>query len=283
MQTPAVLYVDDRDPLVHYAPNVSWAFGGNVSDYAGTSTYTGTLGATASLTFSGKLQFKLYVLIFSYYLSAQRHGLDNGPAVLYNATEQPQFQFQKNLFQSGPLTPASHTLVVTHLANNANFFVDYFLVTPPDSSITLAPTGGIDKSHSGGVPIAAIVGGSLGGFALIVVAVFVLWHRQKRAKHRTNTHQTSYQPYPDLLDNPIQLIEQYQPSRTPNISTYPAIVSPLPYPTPSAPSQGMIPPSKAIQGAQPSATRPVPTVPFGNTSNLDNPTNSGPTNPPRYE
>jgi hypothetical protein len=55
MATPAVLYVDDRDPLIFYMPNSSWTRGGNVSDYDGTSTFSGAPGASASITFSGSV------------------------------------------------------------------------------------------------------------------------------------------------------------------------------------------------------------------------------------
>jgi hypothetical protein len=141
------------------------------------------------------------------------YSVDGGPTAIYNATEQAQFQFQKNFFQSGPLVPGSHTLVVTHLNSNARFFIDYFLIIPPNSTITLAPTSTLPtsatssstsavvtapsagdgmKSHSSTAPTAAIIGGSLGGLALIGIAGLVFWLIRKRMK---NTHQRREQNF----------------------------------------------------------------------------------------
>ena len=136
------------------------------------------------------------------------YSIDDGPTTTHNATEQSAYQFQQNFFQSGPLVPGPHTLVVTHLANNATLFIDYFMVIPPDSPITLAPTSAvpasatssstsvvITASPAGGgakTPTAAIIGGSLGGLALIGIAVLVFWLIRKRGK---NNHQKREQNF----------------------------------------------------------------------------------------
>ena len=104
--------------------------------------------------------------------------------------------------------PGPHTLAVTHLADNATLFIDYFLVIPPDSPITLAPTStlpasGISSSTSALItaspagdgaktPTAAIIGGSLGGLALIGISILVFWFIRKRVK---NNHQKREQKF----------------------------------------------------------------------------------------
>ena len=49
----SLLQIDDHDPLVFYSPNSSWTRGGNIADFDGTSTFTATAGASATLTFTG--------------------------------------------------------------------------------------------------------------------------------------------------------------------------------------------------------------------------------------
>ncbi|KDR71315.1 hypothetical protein GALMADRAFT_798553 [Galerina marginata CBS 339.88] len=60
MATVAAHYIDDHDPIINYTPAGSWTRGGNVSDYQGTSTFSSTPGATASITFSGRLLFSSF-------------------------------------------------------------------------------------------------------------------------------------------------------------------------------------------------------------------------------
>jgi len=217
MAVPGVIQIDDRNPLIYYSPNASWTRGGNASDYDATSTFTSTPGASASITFSGRVQsFHIYVLTnwttkgigISVWGTIDRldtpafvlssYSVDGGPTTTYNATVQPQFQFQQNFFQSGTLTPASHTLVVTYLTSNGRYFIDYFFITPSNSPITATSTSPVSSSsssvstsitagnsHSSGVRIAPIVGGSLGGLALIIImvlVVLVIWLRNKRVK-----------------------------------------------------------------------------------------------------
>jgi hypothetical protein len=268
------------------------------------------------------------------------YSVDGGPAAIYNATEQAQFQFQQNFFQSGSLVPGSHTLVVTHLNNNARLFIDYFLIIPPDSTTTLAPTstlptsatssstsavitapGGVQshsgittvsaptsmlptsatssstsaaitalsagngvKSHSGTTPTAAIIGGSLGALALIGIAALVFWFIRKRVKNDYQRRKQNFQSdtrertlnksllapqsFPNLAFNSVSTTKQYPSPGGSHVSQFS-------YPTPSTPSQGIIPPSKAVQDAQYPPVQPFP---------LDNSLNSRTLpEPPRYE
>ena len=130
------------------------------------------------------------------------YSVDNGPTTTYNATEQSAYQFQQIFFQSGPLEPSPHTLVVTQLTSNARLIIDYFIIIPPNSSITLAPTSMMPTSvtssstsaviapppggDSARTPAAAIIGETLGGLSLIGIVALVFWLIRKRAK---NNHQ----------------------------------------------------------------------------------------------
>lgn len=73
MTTPSLLQIDDRDPLIFYSPNTSWTRGGAPSDFDGTSTFTSTAGASATLTFTGMHPvFLVLYSIFPIQLTAQR-------------------------------------------------------------------------------------------------------------------------------------------------------------------------------------------------------------------
>ena len=133
------------------------------------------------------------------------YSIDGGPTTTFNATEAAAFIFQQKLFQSATLTDSTpHTLVVT-LVNNGTLFIDYFLVIPSTSSSsavvtsTSTRTGTISSTFSstlststgaGGqfqsnkVSIGGAVGGSLGGLALLIVAILAVWMCRKRPKDK---------------------------------------------------------------------------------------------------
>ncbi|KDR67432.1 hypothetical protein GALMADRAFT_147205 [Galerina marginata CBS 339.88] len=289
MTSPGVVYIDDRDPVVVYKPN--WNRGGNASDYLSTSTSTHVPGSTANLSFSGtgvSVWGTVQVLnpnepsnvLLSF-------SVDDGPPMTHNIAELPVFQFQQNVFQSDSLAPSTHTLVVT-LENRASFFLDYFLVIPLDStsSTTLAATTSPSAPpttsepslshpsptmsavadanfHSKGVPIDTIVGGTLGGFALLCIAILAVWLGYQRGKSKGNDNRLP-QPF-----NPTSSMDQFraQSSNTPIISHLP-LMHPILH----------IPPLKGSQRAQLSSTHPVQVE-----NNWDLYTLSGQTEPPRYD
>ena len=127
--------------------------------------------------------------------------IDRGRVNTFNATEKAGYQFQQKLFQSAPLNDtAPHTIVVT-LINNGTLFIDYFLIIPAGSSTTstssseantsslAGPTtsAGADSQSSSRVTLGAALGGSLGGLALLIIAVlaFLLcWKRRKTKNPR---------------------------------------------------------------------------------------------------
>ena len=127
------------------------------------------------------------------------YSIDNGSTTIFNATESAGFQFQQKLFQSARLNESiSHTIVVT-LVNNGTYFIDYFLIVPSDattstSASSLASSSATDssstagavngsQSHSSRVSLGPVVGGTLGGLALLIIIAilaFLLCCKKRR-------------------------------------------------------------------------------------------------------
>ncbi|KDR71993.1 hypothetical protein GALMADRAFT_213472 [Galerina marginata CBS 339.88] len=274
MSSPAVLYIDDRNPLVYYTPNSSWIRGSSPSDYERTSTNSIETGATATIAFSGR--FYLHSSDFSVLICGHpgisitvygriqhfdpgvhefvlsSYSVDGGPATISNSTEQSQYQFQQKLFQSNPLNPGAHSLIVTHLASNVSggtdptFHIDYFLIVPPDSPISLAApsttnqaanqttsqtasqnasqtpsqtpsqimivSGNGGKSRSGTIPISALVGGSLGGLTFLGVVILIFWLRHRRSR----LNQSLPRPYPNRSCDELSVPAQNGSNESPN-------------------------------------------------------------------
>ncbi|KAF8816634.1 hypothetical protein BYT27DRAFT_7181457 [Phlegmacium glaucopus] len=268
MTTP--LQIDDHNPLVFYSPNSSWTRGGAAADFDGTSTFTASPGASATLTFTGTEISVWGTITFlanntpTFVLSS--YSIDNGTATTFNASEQAAFVFQQKLFQSAPLSASTpHTLVAT-LDNNATFFIDYFLITPvvsstsssatSSSSSTLSTTSTIPtasssaQSHSSKVPLGPVLGGTLGGVALLIIAIFVFWFSRRRLKDENQRLKTQVQAYAEPHLTPTFPMQQYPPhASSDTASVYPIISSYTQHPTP-----GVIPSSKAAQLSVPSRT-----------------------------
>jgi len=192
------------------------------------------------------------------------YSIDGGDATIFNASKILRaVQYRRQFFQSNVLTAGSHTLVITTLADNAFFVLDYFEITrlgatPPtpiqpqlvsasdstpsrsvlsstpvifptpsphvvassittSSGITTAPSGistapsGISTAPSGistapyvtAFPVASskaerplgpIIGGALGGLALLIIGfiAFMFFRRANdRLRHRGPTLTTN--------------------------------------------------------------------------------------------
>jgi hypothetical protein len=123
------------------------------------------------------------------------YSINKGPTTIFNATETAGYQFQQKLFQSARLNDSvPHTIVVT-LINNGTFFIDYFLVIPSSSLAGPTTVSGADssatasagdRSQSSRVSLGPAVGGALGGFALLIVAILAVWLCCKRRRKDKN-------------------------------------------------------------------------------------------------
>jgi len=115
--------------------------------------------------------------------------MDGGTATIFNTTIQKTVRYQHLLFKSNELNPTSHTLVITTLSDDT-YFLDYIEVTPPvtatpsltlfgASTLATVPLGTTSPvvSSKAGLPLGPIIGGALGGLAILIFA-FVLVHRR---------------------------------------------------------------------------------------------------------
>ena len=130
--------------------------------------------------------------------------INNGPTTIFNATETAGYQFQQKLFQSARLNESvPHTLVVT-LVNNGTFFIDYFLVVPvgvtsasasSSNPTALTTVSSADSSTTAGaglqshsrLSVGPVVGGTLGGVALLMIAILAVllcWRRKDKDQKR---------------------------------------------------------------------------------------------------
>ena len=145
------------------------------------------------------------------------YSIDGGPTTTFNATEQAGFQFQQKLFQSATLTNSTpHTIVVTAV-NNASFFIDYFLVIPagatststssstpsstPSSSTVSTTVSTSDSSttasagaqtQSTRVSLGPVVGGTLGGLALLIIAILAFFLCCKRRRDKNQMRESKF-------------------------------------------------------------------------------------------
>ena len=133
------------------------------------------------------------------------YSIDGGVEEIYTATLSEMIQYQRPFFQSKQLTLASHTLAITILTQNASFFLDYISVTPnvttsSSSSSTLVPSSTFTPSSSpvdswkDKVPLGLIIGGALGGLALLIFAFIgfmFIWRKSKGHSYERNPTFTS--------------------------------------------------------------------------------------------
>ncbi|PPQ78925.1 hypothetical protein CVT25_002401 [Psilocybe cyanescens] len=213
-----VFLIDDRDPLVQYLPTSLWKSGGVQTEFNGTTTGTTVTGATATLLFSGRV-FGTIGIDGVLGSPVSSYSVDNGSKTIFNATEIGNVQYQQKFFDSGALSPASHTLTITILSNDATYFLDYFTITPTDALVDPSPSSPLFSSSSSspfssttpsssgatttgpnsssGVPLTssglqsktfstshvrAIVGGAVGALAFLIFASFAFLFLRKRRR-----------------------------------------------------------------------------------------------------
>ena len=99
--------------------------------------------------------------------------------------------YNQKFFETAQLSPTSHTLKVVYEGNNSTpLTLDYLIIQNGTSSSTTTslptPTGNTVSATStprGSIPIGPIVGGVIGGLALVVFAVLGFFFLRRRQKH----------------------------------------------------------------------------------------------------
>lgn len=132
------------------------------------------------------------------------------------------------LFTTGSLPQGNHTVMLTiSKCVNQTFIFDYITYMP----LGLSNSTGIDSGSSGiKAPVGAIVGGVLGGIALLLVALAAIFLRRQRQRREAFSDKTvvvppaeaSHLPHAALLSQAI-----------------------LPFVVPSSPSERSFPPSQS--------------------------------------
>lgn len=122
--------------------------------------------------------------------------LDGGPPMPVVASRQlvpPGTTTYNNLIFSSIIQPGNHTVVLTNL-NGVAFYVDYFLIRADSQgsaassatsasilpSSTSSPLASSQKSKS--FPTTAVIGGALGGLAVLVLALIGVFMWKRRAE-----------------------------------------------------------------------------------------------------
>ncbi|KJA18648.1 hypothetical protein HYPSUDRAFT_69725 [Hypholoma sublateritium FD-334 SS-4] len=137
--------LDDRDPGFTYKG--VWTLQGNpTAEFDGTTTATYVAGSTASLTFAG-LQITVFGTIApngTGVAPSSSYSIDGGPQKIFTGVQQSGAQYTQTFFQSGILSGSvKHTLSITSLIDNGEFFLDFVNIlnatattTPPTSQVT---------------------------------------------------------------------------------------------------------------------------------------------------
>ncbi|CAA7262048.1 unnamed protein product [Cyclocybe aegerita] len=142
--------VDDRDPAIIYstAPPGQWDWAsssggfpwGAPEEYMGTTTLSRRKGARATFSFVGSSVQVYGTISINVTVSASSsYAIDGGAPTFYTAPVVSQITYQTPFFQSRPVSPGRHTLVIQNEADEAWFWFDYIAYTPADETPT-SPT-----------------------------------------------------------------------------------------------------------------------------------------------
>ncbi|KAF8130411.1 hypothetical protein K438DRAFT_1999443 [Mycena galopus ATCC 62051] len=118
---------------------------------------------------------------------------------------QPVMSHTQQLFSTSLLPSGPHTINITVL-DASPLGIDYFLVQDdleiPNVSLTSSPSSGSTRTAAPGtpqsskLPIAAVVGGAMGGLVVLVLALtfILIWRRRARARRNDDSSAVSAMP-----------------------------------------------------------------------------------------
>ena len=105
------------------------------------------------------------------------YSIDGGTPVPFTGTQQSVTQYKQLFFQSDILPLSNHTLRIETLVSGGNYYLDFLSVPAQNSTGSSVPADSpsptasstIVHSPTKNVPVGAIIGGVLGGMAVIVL------------------------------------------------------------------------------------------------------------------
>jgi hypothetical protein len=122
--------------------------------------------------------------------------IDSTSSTIFTGSSDKEYGWNSLLYQVDGLAPAVHQLVVTNL-NSTPLYLDYFTydsvgppldahVVDPPSASNLPNQPGLgwtgDQNQAKKIPAGAIVGGVLGGTALLIlIGALICYHRRRRS------------------------------------------------------------------------------------------------------
>ncbi|PPQ97222.1 hypothetical protein CVT26_000748 [Gymnopilus dilepis] len=192
--------IDDQDPSVLYSPG--WRRKGTPNfEFDNTTSKANTPGLTATLNFTG-VGIKVFGTIAADGVGnapKSSYAVDALPVQGFTGTQQSDTQYRVLFFQSRPLLPGSHTLIVTNIGKNASLFLDYFEVdegypTPTTTTVTVSAiswSSGVASVQSSTINvleanstphILVVVTALLGGFLVLSLFYLAVLHFRRRRR-----------------------------------------------------------------------------------------------------
>jgi len=215
MSTPVQYAVlDDRSTNFQYQSGL-WGNQDNVSDaYDNTLSFT-TAVANATISFTGSQAFVYGVLgqssVFGiptakFYLDGNLDAWGTAPSVASDI-------YNKLYYDTGALSSGDHQIIVENTVNGTTLFLDYLYFVPSSTTsssltvVTVTDTPpqlatGSPGSSSKSVPVGAVVGGIIGGIALLGVIAIATFFLIRRRRGSTPYYYKSVSPA-DLLESEL--------------------------------------------------------------------------------
>ncbi|RDB27359.1 hypothetical protein Hypma_004464 [Hypsizygus marmoreus] len=269
----AVLAVENDDPRIFY--DSKWmALGGNAN-------FTTEAGSQMKYQFTGtSLSWVGYIPTeLPHNSSSGTYSIDGGSPVTFRLEGLPAggtvTVYNQVFFSTPELAPGPHSILVTYTGNRqlTPLTLDYLYITSTSSpqttsdpsssspSTSISPSSTVNPSSTSEVkqnsdpPVGAIVGGVIGGIAIIAAILFFFWWRRRkhhRVAHELGRDENTFNRAPDVTP----FMAAYQSAPQPYKS------APQP-PLPMAPAFSMPGNESQISSYQASSRQPT-----NNTSNV---------------
>ncbi|KAG6906211.1 hypothetical protein DXG01_015212 [Tephrocybe rancida] len=190
----AVFIVENNDTAITYSDG--WSAFGDIANS------TQSKGAQVTINFQGTGVTWLGILSNPGSLwnpALVSFSIDNGTAenVWINGPTSGNISYRQAGYRASGLAPTSHSLLVTYEGDSTTIplILDYLFVsngslpatTSTDPTTVTSTPGrsssalGSSSSHTSGTAVGLIVGGLIGGLAIVVLLLIVWWYRRHRA------------------------------------------------------------------------------------------------------